>query len=78
MAYRKKTLFGDFHDSPENISTNILSDRLKKLEAFGIVSKSIYQDNPVRYKYGLTSIGKELKPLIRSMIKWGNRYCREN
>ncbi len=66
--------FGDFLASPENIPTNILTDRLKRLENEGIVSRTAYQTHPVRYTYALTEMGEDLRPLIRAMVDWGTKY----
>jgi len=69
----KKT-YGEFASSPEKIPTNILADRLKKLEAEGIISKQAYQQRPVRYEYLLTEKGQDLRLLMKSMITWSNKH----
>lgn len=63
--------FGELLDSPEGIPTNLLSDRLKRLEAAGIVASSAYQERPVRYAYTLTSKGRALGEVLMSMVRWG-------
>lgn len=55
-------------------STNILSDRLKKLLARGIVEKTPYQEKPTRYRYVLTEAGLSLFPIILSVVVWGNAW----
>ena len=69
-----KGTYTEFQQSPEGIPTNILAERLKRLQAAGIIEKLPYQDRPVRYRYKLTSKGRDLYPLISAMIDWGNRY----
>ncbi len=69
--------YKDFLASPEKITTNILADRLKMLESEGLVQKKAYQDNPVRYNYTLTKKGKDLRPLMQSMINWAQKYKDE-
>ncbi len=71
MLFLGMKQFGDFLDSPEGISTNILTDRLKRLEEHGIVDKKSYQDNPVRYEYFLTPAGYALKPILMEIAGWG-------
>ena len=44
----------------EGIPTNILADRLKKMEAGGLVKAEPYQDKPVRWRYELTAKGRDL------------------
>jgi len=69
-----KSTYKEFQDSPEGIPTNILADRLKRLESEKIVSKNPYQQKPVRYTYQLTRKGKELSTVIKAMVKWGNKH----
>jgi len=63
--------FGDFLDSPECIPTNILANRLVRLEEAALISKTPYQTNPVRHAYTLTERGKTLAPVLESMAAWG-------
>jgi DNA-binding HxlR family transcriptional regulator len=66
-----KTTYGQFLESPEGIPTNILADRLKRLEQFGIVTRSAYQEHPVRYAYSLTAEGRQLGRVLRALVDWG-------
>ena len=66
-----KTTYGQFLESPEGIPTNILADRLKRLEQFGIVTRDAYQEHPVRYAYSLTAEGKQLGRVLRALADWG-------
>jgi DNA-binding HxlR family transcriptional regulator len=66
-----KTTYGQFLESPERIPTNILADRLKRMEHFGMVARSVYQDRPVRYAYSLTTEGKQLGRVLRAVADWG-------
>ena len=63
-----------FLTSPEAIPTNILADRLKRLEAAGIVKREMYQDNPPRAEYFLTARGSDLAPILQAMLKWGVQH----
>lgn len=74
MFFLKKKSFNEFLDSSEGIATNILTDRLKRLEKYGIITKQPYTKTPLRYEYFLTPRGKDLKPLIREIIRWGNAH----
>lgn len=60
----------EFQDGREGIPSNILADRLRKLEALGLVSKTRYQEHPPRYEYHLTEAGKDLVPVIKAMARW--------
>lgn len=69
-----KRRYGEFQNSPEAIPTNILADRLKRLEAAGLVKKEFYQDNPPRAEYFLTRKGADLGPILQAMGQWGKQY----
>jgi DNA-binding HxlR family transcriptional regulator len=60
--------------SPERIPSNILADRLKRLEREGIVRKELYQERPPRYEYHLTEKGQRLGPVLHAMLTWGSTY----
>jgi DNA-binding HxlR family transcriptional regulator len=70
-----KRRYADFISSPENIASNILSDRLKRLEAAGLVCRQAYQQKPVRYEYVLTEKGSDLKPILEAISRWGKKHC---
>ena len=66
-----KKRFGAFLASPEGITTNILADRLRRLEREGIVERRPYQTRPVRNAYVLTAKGRALLPVLQEMARWG-------
>ena len=66
--------YGELADGPEGIPTNILAERLVRLEASGIIRSEPYQRNPVRYAYSLTPRGLELKPVLGALAQWGRRH----
>jgi len=70
LLYGKKT-YGELADSDEGIPTNILAERLKRLEAAGIVGSAKYQERPPRYAYSLTGKGKSLGKILRAFVEWG-------
>ena len=68
-----KKIYSEFQLSFENIPTNLLAERLKRLVEYDIVKKIAYQKRPVRYEYVLTVKGKELGPVLESLVKWGEK-----
>jgi DNA-binding HxlR family transcriptional regulator len=68
-----KRRYGEFLASPEGITTNILADRLKRMEDLGLVSKAPYQQHPPRYDYDLTRAGVSLLPVLQAMCRWANK-----
>ncbi len=69
-----KHRYGEFQASAEAIPTNILAERLKRLEAAGLVVKEYYQENPPRGEYVLTRRGADLAPILRAMRDWGKKH----
>ncbi|HZP92051.1 MAG TPA: helix-turn-helix domain-containing protein [Burkholderiales bacterium] len=69
-----KSTFGELLDSPERIPTNILADRLKRLEQAGVIARSAYQERPVRYAYALTQRGKALGDILLAFVRWGKKH----
>ena len=68
-----KSRYGEFLESAEAIPTNILADRLVRLENAGIIASEAYQQNPPRYAYALTAKGKDLKQAVGALALWGIR-----
>lgn len=71
---RGSVTYGELQNSFEGIPTNILADRLKKLAAADLITKSAYQERPVRYAYALTEKGKALNDVLLALVRWGKKY----
>lgn len=69
--------YKEIQDKLEGIPTNLLSDRLKTLEADKIIKKTIYQSHPPRYKYSLTEKGYDLENVFNSLILWGQKHLNK-
>ena len=53
---------------------DILTSRLRRLEAEGVVKKRLYQEHPPRHEYRLTPAGNELRPILLALAQWGDRW----
>jgi len=62
--------------SEEKIPTNILADRLKKMEQAGLIEARPYQERPVRYEYVLTGKGRDLGKVLAAVAQWGKKHIR--
>jgi DNA-binding HxlR family transcriptional regulator len=71
---RGNVTYGELQNSLERIPTNILADRLKRLEAARLIAKSAYQEHPVRYAYDLTEKGKALSDVLLALVRWGKKH----
>ncbi|KZL22112.1 putative HTH-type transcriptional regulator YybR [Pseudovibrio axinellae] len=76
MFNGKKT-FSEFLNSPEKITTSVLTVRLNQLSATGLVQKELYQSNPKRYQYLLTDQGRDMLPVLQEMCRWANKHMPE-
>jgi DNA-binding HxlR family transcriptional regulator len=57
-----------------DLSDRLLSERLKELEAEGIVERRVEPGHPVRVEYGLTDKGRALEPAVRALKRWANSW----
>jgi DNA-binding HxlR family transcriptional regulator len=69
-----KHRFADFLASPERIASNILADRLERLERCGLVTRRKYAEHPPREAYHPTARGRDLAPVLRELIRWGQLH----
>ena len=73
LLHGKRT-YGELARSPEGIPTNILADRLKRLEGAGIIVSTPYQRHPIRYIYTLTPKGRALGDVLLALVRWGKQH----
>ncbi|MGE0698939.1 MAG: winged helix-turn-helix transcriptional regulator [Hyphomicrobiaceae bacterium] len=74
LLLRKSCRYQDFIASLAGIPPNTLSDRLKMLEANGIVERRLYEEHPPRAEYVLTTKGRDLGAIVRAMRDWGRKH----
>jgi DNA-binding HxlR family transcriptional regulator len=56
-------------------SRDILADRLRKLEAAGVIERRQYSEHPPRHEYHLTEAGKDLFPVMLALRQWGDKWA---
>ncbi len=66
--------FKQFQESGEGIATNILAERLKRLEAAGIITAEAEETDARRVNYRLTEKGIDLAPVLLELLIWGARH----
>ncbi|MGI8927069.1 MAG: winged helix-turn-helix transcriptional regulator [Tepidiformaceae bacterium] len=69
-----KTRYSELLESLPGIPSNLLSERLKQLEADGIVTRSFYSEHPPRAAYALTEKGTALGRVLVAMYRWGTDW----
>jgi DNA-binding HxlR family transcriptional regulator len=63
--------FSELRTSLAGISPKTLTDRLRDLEAHGLVTRTIHAEVPPRVEYRLTATGQRLKPVVDALAAWG-------
>jgi len=71
VLFGQKKYFGDFLSSPEGIATNILANRLERLEKSGLLSKQRDARDRKRFEYRATARGLETLPILLELVLWG-------
>ncbi len=74
IVFKGKRHYGEFLNSAEKISTNILASRLAKLESEAVIVKTRDTQNLSRFVYSLADKGRDLLPLLLDMIEWSVKY----
>ena len=73
LLHGKRT-YSEFHKSPEGISTNILADRLSRLEAAGMLDRQTDPRKASRVCYFPTRKARDLLPALIGMMVWSTMY----
>jgi DNA-binding HxlR family transcriptional regulator len=76
MMVRGLRTFKDFLESGEGIATNVLTERLRRLESAGIVTAEREAADARRVNYRLTEKGIDLAPVLLELLSWGARHER--
>ncbi|WP_372719830.1 winged helix-turn-helix transcriptional regulator [Novipirellula sp.] len=59
------------------VTQRMLTKQLRELEASGLVNRIVYTEVPPRVEYELTAEGKSLKPVLKSLKKWGEEHAMD-
>jgi DNA-binding HxlR family transcriptional regulator len=74
MMLLGRRTFKEFCNGYEGIATNILADRLRRLEAYGIIGTEQDPSDGRKLIYRLTSKGVDLAPVLTEMVLWAGRH----
>jgi DNA-binding HxlR family transcriptional regulator len=77
ILFGSRRYYGEFLDAGEGISTNILAERLERLEAAGLLTRTRDPADRKRHEYGLTEKGLDTLPILIEMILWGAMHDPE-
>ena len=66
--------FSQIGSAVTDLSDRMLSDRLKELEAWGLVERTVHAGPPIRVEYALTRKGRELAPALAELKRWARAW----
>jgi DNA-binding HxlR family transcriptional regulator len=69
--------FSEIAQAVPELSDRLLSERMKELEARGMVQRNVISGPPLRVEYELSRMGHELEPALSELQRWANRWLRE-
>jgi DNA-binding HxlR family transcriptional regulator len=74
LMFRDRSTYNEFLQGEEGIASNILADRLRRLEAAGIVEKGNDPTDARRFIYRLSAKGIDLAPVLVELVLWSTRH----
>lgn len=74
LVFKERKFYKDFLNAEEGIATNILSDRLKRLESIGVIKSKVFEELKTQKEYFLTEKGRDLIPILIEVILWSAKY----
>lgn len=74
LSENGSTRFGQLGKLIPDISTKVLSNTLRVLEADGLLKRTAFPEVPVRVEYELTDTGRSLVPIILSLTEWAQSH----
>ncbi len=69
--------FSQIAQAVPELSDRLLSERMKELEARGVVERTVLAGPPVRVEYRLTEMGRALQPALGELRDWARRWLAE-
>jgi DNA-binding HxlR family transcriptional regulator len=68
--------FSEIAQAVPELSDRLLSERMKELEARGIVERTVHPGPPLRVEYELSRMGRELEPALSELQRWAKRWLK--
>ena len=66
--------FGELRKSLSGISQKVLTSNLRDMEGNGLLTRTVYAEVPPHVEYSLTELGRSLRPILDSMVQWGESF----
>lgn len=78
LLLNQRMRFAELRDAIPDISDRMLSERLRELEAEGIVARIVVPETPVRVEYELTEKGRALEQALCAVGRWAERWVTDS
>lgn len=69
--------YGELSRTLPDITTKMLTQTLRELEADNLINRKVYQEVPPKVEYTLTEVGQELIPFINYLREWGEQQMEK-
>ena len=70
--------YGELRRLMPEVTEKMLIQELRELEQDGIVQRTVYQQVPPKVEYTLTEHGRQVQPLLESLVAWGHSYLQRD
>ena len=70
--------FGELKRLIPTITEKMLTEKLRELEADGLIHREVYREVPPRVEYSLTPYGRGLNSILEQLCDWGKRHARKH
>jgi DNA-binding HxlR family transcriptional regulator len=70
--------FGELRRLIPNVTEKMLTEKLRELEADGLVRREVYKEVPPKVEYSLTPYGRGLDEILQQLCSWGERHAKKN
>jgi DNA-binding HxlR family transcriptional regulator len=74
LMHRSPLRFSEVAQAVPALSDRLLSERMKELEARGVVERTVVEERPARVEYALSPMGRDLEPALDALEAWAQRY----
>ena len=74
LLQRSPLRFSEVAQAVPELSDRLLSERMKELEARGVVVRTVVPERPMRVEYALSPMGRELEPALLALEAWAQRW----
>lgn len=66
--------YGQIKAAVPGLSDTMLAERLRSLEADGLIERRVIPSSPVQVEYHLTDKGRDLEPVLEALISWAHEW----